>query len=469
MHTFRLKNYNLKDTIAAIATFPSRSALGVVRISGSKSLDIVSRIFKPKHNKKLKKVKTYTLHYGWIVEKTRGKKEYPVIDEVLVGLMRAPHSFTCEDVVEISCHGGIIVLNKILEVLLTEGARLALPGEFTYRAMVNGRIDLLQAESIKDIVEARSEEGLKLAVKQLNGANTRNIEIIKEKIKEMFINIEAFINFPEDDVDISSFNLKGKLQSVNKMLDRVLAGSEQARILKEGLRCVICGKANAGKSTLFNCLLKEERVIVSRTAGTTRDVIEESISIKGVPLRIYDTAGILEPRDLTEKKALEKTNRMFDEADLVILILDGSRPLNKDDIFLLNKVKDKNSIFVINKIDLPEKMKLGPLPGLKARQVRLSALKNRGIRRLEKTIFSSVYRRGLNQQDMIFLSNYQREVLQKVKAGVEQAISFLNKGHTIDFAGLALKECLDNLGRISGEVLSEEVLASIFSQFCIGK
>lgn len=470
MNTFKLKDYNLKDTIAAIATFPSRSALGVIRISGKKSLSIAYRIFRPKKEKDIRKAKTYTLHYGWVIEKTgREKKRFTVIDEVLVAVMRAPYSYTREDVVEISCHGGIIVLNKILEIILLGGARLALPGEFTYRAVVFGRISLLQAESVVDIIEARSEEGLRLATRQLSGENFRKIEDLKNKIKELFTRIEASVNFPEDEIDVSLSSVKQELSEVGKAVNNMLEGSEQARILKEGLKCVICGKANAGKSTLFNYLLKEERVIVSKIPGTTRDVIEESISIRGVPLRIYDTAGILQPRDLTEKKAMDKTNQMFEQADLIILVLDGSKAMNRDDRFLLNKVKNKNAIFVMNKSDLPQKLESGLLSGQKGHPVKISALKKTGMEKLEKIIFDTVYRQGLNRQDIIFLSRYQRDILVKIKDSLVQAADLFNKGYTVDFISLLVRECLDNLGKLTGEILSEEVMENIFSRFCIGK
>lgn len=478
---FNLKDYNTSDTIAAIATFPSKSALGVIKISGRNALRIISKIFIPKGKKDIKKVKTYTLHYGWIVDKGTGPKAQGrdnMVDEVLVSVMRAPHTYTREDVVEISSHGGVYVLNKLMEVVLKQEARLALPGEFTYRALIRGRIDLLQAQSISSIVEAQSEEGLKLAALQLRGEVSRKIKVIKDEIKELFIQTEALINFPEDEVEISLSLMKTKIKNIEKRVSRLLEGSREARVLKEGIRGVICGKTNVGKSTLFNCLLREERVIVSELPGTTRDVIEETINIRGVPLRIYDTAGILEPRDLVTKKAIEKSTQIFDEADLVILVLDGSKPLTKDDYFLLEKTKDKNTIFVINKIDLGQRINLKEIsrirdknknPGIVAYTVRLSALKNTGLSDLEKAVYKCVYKKGFSRQDIIFLNQYQSQRLKKVSEDIQQAGGFMEKGYTIDFVSASLKSCLDNLGKLSGEVFSEEILEGIFSNFCIGK
>ncbi|MFA6282055.1 MAG: tRNA uridine-5-carboxymethylaminomethyl(34) synthesis GTPase MnmE, partial [Candidatus Omnitrophota bacterium] len=404
MNLAMLKNYNTHDTIAAIATFPSKSALGVIKISGKRALDIIAKIFLPAKKKDIKKVNNFTIHYGWIVNRgqgsgvrVQGKKN--IVDEVLVSIMRGPRSYTCEDVIEISSHGGSASLNKILEIILNAGSRQALPGEFTYRAFLGGRLDLLQAQSVLNIVDAKSDDALQASVLQLNGQASLQIKSIKEAIKELFVLTENAINFSEDDTDVDIKDIKQKLKKIRRTIQNILDSNRDAKILKDGLRCVICGKTNAGKSTLFNCLLKEERVIVSEIAGTTRDVIEEIINIRGVPLRIYDTAGILEPRDLIEKKAIEKSSFILEEADLVILVLDGSKVLSKDDIFLIEKLKkylkttkkfsgdnEKDVIIVINKSDLKQKIDLGALGGIKCSKVSLSALHTRGIKKLEEAI-----------------------------------------------------------------------------------
>lgn len=475
MRNFSLKDYNLADTIAAPATYPGRSALGVVKISGKQALAIAAKIFVPKRKKNIKKVKSHTLHYGWIAQRT-GKKlstnnyELPtIIDEVLVSVMRGPASYTREDVVEISSHGGAGVINKIMEEVLGAGARLALPGEFTYRAVIKGRIDLLQAQAVLSIVEAQSEEGLSWAAVQLKGDVSQKIREIREQLKGVFAQVEAFINFPEDEVVIAREPVEETLADLGNKLERLLEGSNQARLLKEGARCVICGKANVGKSTLFNRLLKQERVIVSRMPGTTRDVIEETINIKGLLLRLYDTAGLTETKDFVMAQAVEHTMRRINEADLVIFVLDSSRPLDKDDIFLLEKIKDKTAVLVINKIDRPRKLKLGGIPEFRGCKVRYSALKNIGLIDLENAIYNSVCAKGLDSRDIVFLNQFQRQVLENSRNGILAAQKFLEEGYTIDFANLALAQAQDDLGKLSGEVLCDEILENIFSNFCIGK
>jgi tRNA modification GTPase len=508
---FKLKDYNTKDTIAAIATFPAKSALGVIRISGKKSLPIAAKIFYSPKKTNLQKVKAFTLHYGFIVDsgpkrgifisnRLNGRNGY-IIDEVLLSIMRAPNSYTKEDVIEISCHGGVLVLDKILKLILKQGARLALPGEFTYRAVIYGRIDLIQAQSIFDIVEARSENGLDLAIRQLGGEASRGLREIKDKLKEIFGGIQAFIDFPEEEVVLPA-GLKDGLEKIDQKLEYLISGSFEARAINEGVKCVICGRANAGKSTLFNYLLKEERVIVSPVPGTTRDVIEETITIKGVPLRIYDTAGILEPKDLVTRKAVAKSASIFAQADLVVLMVDGSRPLSGDDYFFLDKIRDKNVIIVISKIDKKQKINedtLHKTAGYLHRQIRpgriygedrtsnairrqaignsllycpivkVSVLKNTGLNDLEKAVLDFVYKKGVARENLVFLSAYQQELLKKAQFSLRQAIDFINKNHTIDFVNLSIKESLDNLGKLTGEVYCEELLESIFSNFCIGK
>jgi len=495
MGEFRLKDYKSGDTIAAIATFPAKSALGVIKLSGSKALAVTSRIFKPARKKNIRKVKTHTLHYGWIIEKTEDRRQKTenrgekgerreqksriegVVDEVLVSVMRKPCSYTREDVVEISSHGGAAVVNKILDIILKEGARLASPGEFTYRALMGGRIDLLQVESIRGIVEARSENALAPATLQLKGETSLKIKRLKEEIKELFVQSESAINFPEADIGEFPPDLREKIDKLERDVNKLIEGSREAEIMREGLKCVICGKTNVGKSTLFNCLLKKERVIVSRFPGTTRDIIEEAINIRGVPLRIYDTAGILEPKDLIAKKSLKKSLEIFQECDLVILVVDGSRCLGRDDFFLLDKAKNKNVILVINKADLTQRLnlkkvskafvadELRPVPAV----VKMSALKSKGLKDLEKAVYGVVYKKGVERENIIFLSQYQRQILKELGAGLSRIKAFLEEGRTIDFINIELKICLDNLGRISGEVFSEEILESIFSNFCIGK
>ncbi|MCK9614598.1 MAG: tRNA uridine-5-carboxymethylaminomethyl(34) synthesis GTPase MnmE [Candidatus Omnitrophica bacterium] len=497
MSLIKLKDYNTNDTIVAIATFPSKSALGVVKISGKKAISIIHKIFIPRRKKDIRNAKTYTLHYGWIVSHSAKHMAHSVknktshvsrptsqvaIDEVLVSIMRKPCSYTCEDVVEISSHGGTVALSKILDVILKEGARLARPGEFTYRAFLNGRIDLLQAEGIRNIVEAKTDKALQTAVSQLKGESFEKFNKVKQAIKDVFLSTEVDINFPEDNTTIEFNNIKNKIKKIDANIKDILEADKKSKVAKDGLRCVICGKTNAGKSTLFNCLLQEERVIVSEIPGTTRDTIEETINVKGIPLCIYDTAGILTPRNFIEKKALEKSSKVFNEADLIMLVLDGSRHLEKDDLFLLNKIENlhnkknnnaadnvKGIIIIINKSDLKQKLNLKNVSRLKGFRVKLSALKKEGIEHLEEAIVKVAAQFGSKREDLVFLNKYQSEILKDVYKDIQEAQIYLSQGREVDLVNLSLKNALDNLGKLTGEVFCEELLENIFSQFCIGK
>jgi tRNA modification GTPase len=473
MPEFNLKDYKLSDTIAAIATSPSKAALGIVKISGKKSLSILEKIFIPKAKKNIKKAKTFTLHYGWITNSPKSKVQSPksgkIIDEVLVSVMRAPHSYTTEDVVEVSSHGGVLVLNQIVELILKKGARLAKPGEFSYRALVNDRIDLLQAEAILRLVEAKTPEAVSLSSKQLKGENSTKLENLKEELKKLFIQTESAINFPGENIEFDKANLGKKLNKAIKKVANFKKGQGSAKILTQGLRCVICGRSNAGKSTLFNRILRQERVIVSKTPGTTRDVVEETINIEGIPIKIYDTAGILEPNDFITKKAIQKTNQLFDEADLVILLFDGSKKLSKDDNFLLNKAKGKNTILVVNKSDLCQKLALGQKIKKQHKFIKMSALKDADLRKFEKLVYKSVYTKGVDKKDLIFLNQYQKKELENLAKNLSKTKEYLKGDYTLDFINFSLKDCLDSIGKITGEVIAEEILENIFSNFCIGK
>ncbi len=463
-----MKDYSTADTIAAIATFPARSGLGVIKISGNKALAIVSKIFVPKKKKDILKAKTYSLHYGWIVD-NHHKKPY-IIDEVLVSIMRTPHSYTRQDVVEISSHGGSLVLNKILELILKGGARSALPGEFTYRAFLSGRLDLLQAKSILDIVEAKTPQALRLATEQLKGRSSQRLLGLRSKLKGLYVRSEAELNFPEEGLETPFLDFQKRLKEIARGLNEILEVSQKTLILKEGFSCVICGKANVGKSTLFNCLLNEERVIVSEIPGTTRDVVEETVMIKGIPLRIYDTAGILKAKDLITRKAMEKTQEAFSKAQLILFVLDGSKALEREDYFFLERItqEKKRVILIINKSDLRQRLKLkeefkglGPV-------VHLSALKGEGLQKLKSIIFKMVSKDNILQEGF-FLNPYQIQILKEVIISIEKALKFLAQKQSLDFVSFSLKEALEDLGKITGEVFCEEVLESIFSNFCIGK
>ncbi len=464
-----IRDYNINDTIAAVATFPAAAALGVIRISGTRALAIADRIFIPANGKSLKKAASHTVHYGRIAAVKKGRAERLVLDEVMVTVMKAPRTYTRQHCLEISCHGGLVILRRIMDLVLQQGARLALPGEFTYRSFVNGRIDLLQAQSVLDIVQAQSDDAADVALNQLQGKVSNRLGELKSTVKNMFELIQASLEFPDESIPVSWKKIKTDLTCLRQTVRKLIKATEEADLLRKGLRCVLCGRANSGKSTLFNRLLKEERVIVTRVAGTTRDVIEETIQIDGVPLKIYDTAGILEPKDLIEKKAVEKSYQKIAEADIILLLLDGARALNREDLFLLKKVREKNTIVVINKIDLPLKTDIDKIKKYSKKIVKISALKNEKISFLEKAISRVVYTGGLEKKDLLFLSLWQKEILAGVAGKADSLAEFIAQGHSLDFACFALKEILDELGKITGEVTGQEIMDDIFGNFCIGK
>lgn len=466
-----IKDYNIKDTIAAIATFPEVSALGVIKVSGKKALAIVSKIFIPKRKKDIIRAPTYSLHYGWIGEKnTNHSKKTTMIDEVLVSIMRAPHTYTRDDVVEISSHGGVMVLNNILKLILKKGARLAYPGEFTYRAFVNGRIDLLQAQGVLDIVAAQTDEQIHGALRQVRGEVSQKLARLKNELKNIFETLEVSIQFPDEEIEISLRKIERKIKTLLYQVDSLIKGADDADILKKGVRCVVCGKPNSGKSTLFNCLVREERVIVTKIPGTTRDIIEETIYIQGIPLKICDTAGILEPKDLIGKKAVEKSYQKINEADIVLLLLDCSRPLEEDDYFLLEKVKDKNTLIVVNKIDVPPQLDLERVKLFQRPAVKISALKKRGLHSLEKAISKRVYSQGIaKKENLLFLAQWQKSILLEIRKELCNIQNYLKEDYSIDFVVFSLREVMYKLSEITGGVTSREILNDIFKKFCIGK
>jgi tRNA modification GTPase len=414
------------------------------------------------------------LHYGWIIDKLKAdsrrlKARNGVVDEVLVSVMKGPFSYTREDVVEIYSHSGQVVVSKILDLILKKGARLSEPGEFTKRAFLSGRIDLIQAEAVRDIVEARTEKSLSLSLSQLKGSLSKELSDIQESLKGICAELEAQISFPED-VASQRGRTRKAIKSIRQKIEGLLDNAEEGRFLREGVACVICGKANAGKSSLLNMLLKQERVIVASLPGTTRDVVEDNINIKGMPLKIYDTAGILEPKDLIAAKAIQRSYAKIDQADLVLLIFDSSKPLSKDDIFLIEKARQKKVIFVINKIDLRQRIDIKRLSKYKKPMPKVSALHNKGLKGLEDAIISSVLKEGLHKNRDILVSNIRQiDLLGQALASLDQAKDYFSRRYSLDFIFFSLSEALEKVSRISGKDLNEDILDSIFSNFCIGK
>jgi len=456
---------NLDDTIAAISTALGEGSVGIVRLSGPKALAIADIIFAGKKMAKPSEFKTYTMHYGKIIHAGQ------MLDEVILTVMRAPHSYTREDVVEINCHGGVVALRKVLDSVLENGCRLASPGEFTRRAFLNGRIDLTQAEAVIDIIRAKTDSALDLSLEQLRGGLSKEITKVRQALLNILVILEANIDFPEEDLKKQDMDeLSQNLAAVRLRLNRLLDSAKAGRILRDGIHVVICGKPNVGKSSLLNALLKKERSIVTPIAGTTRDSIEEVIDIKGIPVRIVDTAGILKPRDLVEKKAVSRAKIHIRSADLVIILFDASRKLEDGDWKLIKEVKNKNTIAVINKIDLKAKLKKEEISKVFNRMVELSAKKGKNINLLEDALCEFVYQGKLPVPEFMLVSNLRHiSALKEAQKLLNNASCALTSKLPLEFLTQDLKDATLNLDKILGKDLSEDLLDRIFSDFCIGK
>ena len=436
-------------------------------MSGKNCFDVLEKIFDPKKKQKIEEIKGYTIKYGNIVEDGR------VIDEVLVSYFKAPRSYTTENMCEINSHGGNIVVKKILEMCLKNGAKLAVPGEFTKRAFLNGRIDLLQAESVIDIINAKSEKELKTGIKQLKGSLSKEIDKIKQEIMDVMVNIEVTIDYPEYDVeDVTNTQISNMLDSVEKELDELRKSFNNGKIIKEGIKTAIIGKPNAGKSSLLNAILKEDRAIVTEIEGTTRDTIEEFVTINGIPLKLIDTAGIREAKDEVEKIGISKSREIANDADLVIAIFDATKELTKEDMEILNIVKGKESIIVLNKIDLDTKIKENDVKLLKASKniVSISALNSVGIEKIYNKITELFNLDQINLDNDILITNIrQKNLIEEAIREVENAKKSLNLKMPIDIVAISIKEILESLSKITGEEVSEDIINEIFSKFCLGK
>ncbi len=455
---------NLIDTITAIATGLGESGIGIVRISGKDALKISDAIFRAKDGGKPSKFKTYTVHYGWVADDR-------IIDEVILTVMRAPKSYTREDVVEINCHGGIVALRAVLELVLKKGARLAEPGEFTKRAFLNGRIDLAQAEAVLDIIRAKTDAALKIGEEQLKGALSKEINRLRRSILDILAVLEADIDFPEEDTGgINSGKFKTQLFKINSAVKDCLDSAYRGRIWREGVKIVICGKPNAGKSSLLNALLKQERSIVTPVAGTTRDTIEEVIDIKGIPVRIVDTAGIIEPRDLLEKKAVQRSKQQIATADLAILMFDASRKLTRDDRMLMRRLAKKPVIAVLNKIDLKEKIQRRELEKKFRLIVSISAKKMKNINLIEGAVAESVFGGRAVCCESAWLSNRRHiEKMRQAQKFIEEALNSLDNRMPCECIAQDLKYAAGCMDAILGADFSHDLLDKIFSEFCIGK
>lgn len=486
-----MRNVFESDTIVAIATALGESGIGIVRISGKDAFGIADKIFVSKDGKKASEFKTYTVHYGWIVDSSLRRRPSPqlaqgdekstdsdntsikteIIDEVLLTIMRAPKSFTREDIVEISCHGGIIALRGVLELVLASGCRLAEPGEFTKRAFLNGRIDLAQAEAVLDVIQSKTESALKIGLEQLRGRLSEKINGIRGKLLDVLVNVEANIDFPEEEISgVNQKDFLNRLSAVDKEVKSILEAAKSGRVLREGIRVVICGKPNVGKSSLLNALLKQERSIVTPIAGTTRDTVEEILDIKGIPLRIVDTAGIIEPRDLIEKKAVQRARKYIGLADLIILLFDNNKKIDKVDEALMKKLKNKPVIVVINKMDLKSRIERDKIGKRFERIVEISAKKMRGICLLEEAIAAVVYAAKVKTPEPVLVSNIRHiELIRKSQKLIAEAVNSLDNNLSEEFIAQDIRGAIEYLDSVLGKSFSEDLLDKIFLQFCIGK
>lgn len=452
------------ETIAAVSTPLGEGAISIVRLSGSDALKIAGEVFVGKN---LEEVASHTINYGHI------KEDDELIDEVMVSVMRAPRTFTRENIIEINTHGGIAVTQQILQVLLRHGARLAEPGEFTKRAFLNGRIDLTQAESVMDIIKAKTDKAANNAVKQLDGSLSKLIQSIRQEIIETLAAVEVNIDYPEyDDVEeVTSQLLLDKTSQFESLLTNLLATAKRGKILREGLKTAIIGRPNVGKSSLLNQLLREEKAIVTDIAGTTRDIIEEYANIGGVPLQLIDTAGIRETDDVVEAIGVERSKKALSEADLVLLVLDASHSLTELDLQLLELSSSSNRIILLNKTDLPEAIEVNQLP---IDFIRISALQNENLEAVENKINSLFFdEEGFtksSEQDATYLSNTRHiSLVEQALSALHEANNSLAAGMPVDLVQVDITRCWQLLGEITGEAAPDELIHQLFSQFCLGK
>jgi len=449
----------MNDTIAMISTPIGSGGISMIRISGQEALDIVNEIYK---GKDLYKVATHTIHYGHIVD------ENEVIDEVLVSVMRAPKTYTREDIIEISCHGGVFVTNKILELLLLRGARLAEPGEFTKRAFLNGRIDLTQAEAVMDIIEAKTKTNLKIANLGLRGDIKKLIDDFRSRLLSCMVKIEVNIDYPEyeDEEQITTELLKPSMEEMNEELQNILNKCESSQMIKEGIKTVIIGKPNVGKSSLLNAILREEKAIVTDIAGTTRDIVEGKANIGGIVLNLIDTAGMREASDVVERIGIQKTKEAINKADLIILVFDNSTALDDYDRKLLDLTEDKRRIIVINKEDLQAKIDVSEIKDY----ILLSSFNEKDIEKLESKIKQECQVGNINEMDASYIGNARQiSKLKQAKKAIEDSLKAIEEKMPIDIVSIDIASAWHYLGEITGEETSEDLMKELFSKFCLGK
>ena len=457
----------MDTTIAAISTAMSASGIGIVRISGEDAMNVIARIYRSKNGRKnIKEVKTHTIHYGYIYDGDE------TVDEVLVMVMRGPKTYTGEDTVEIDCHGGVYAMKRVLETVLKNGAQVAEPGEFTKRAFLNGRLDLSQAEAVMDVIQAKSEVALKSSVQQLKGSVLRAVKEIRGKLLHHIAYIETALDDPEH------FDLEGYPQELlevaeeqKKKVQKLLSSADDGKMIQEGIRTVILGKPNAGKSSLLNFLVGEDRAIVTEIAGTTRDTLEEYISLHGISLRIIDTAGIRETEDVVEKIGVEKARQMAEKADLILYVVDSSQPLDENDQEIMELLRGRKSIVIYNKTDLDSAVDMGSLKEKTGSQViPVSVVEETGVEELEKAIREMFFQGEISFDDEVYITNARHKAaLEEAEKSLEMVTESIEAGMPEDFFSIDLMGAYEALGRILGESLGEDLVNEIFSKFCVGK
>lgn len=457
----------MEKTIAAISTAMSASGIGIVRISGDEAMDVISRIYRSKNGKKnIREVQSHTIHYGFIYD---GED---IVDEVLVMIMRGPHTYTGEDTVEIDCHGGVYAMKKVLETVLKNGAVIAEPGEFTKRAFLNGRLDLSQAEAVMDVIQAKNSMALKSSVEQLKGSVQRAVKEIRSRLLYQIAYIESALDDPEH------YDLEGYPQELAKIVDKeageitdLLKTADDGRMIQEGIKTVILGKPNAGKSSLLNFLVGEDRAIVTEIEGTTRDILEEYISLNGITLRVIDTAGIRETEDIVEKIGVGKAKQMAEDADLILYVVDSSRPLDDNDEDIIELLSGRKSIVIYNKTDLEPVVNMAKLQERTGNPViPVSIVEEKGIRRLEEEIKNMFFKGELSFNDEVYITNARHKAaLEEARESLKLVKNSIDMGMAEDFFSIDLMNAYESLGRIVGESVGEDLVNEIFSKFCTGK